>query len=183
MLKTEKFLVSVPFLTWLLNADGNGSERTGYYNKCEKVMTMDYTFAIKELLCRYRSNPVLVEVHINKVLCIHCRCHSVLAPFWHSGVSCLYLCSLAYGNEYGIRLYGYGNAIETVKLTGIQSLCILKMWQFDYAFSAKNHEFATDFVLTYHPLEGYLIPCRCHFILVPSWKEALPGSLPMAQLR
>ncbi|KRX12693.1 hypothetical protein T07_752 [Trichinella nelsoni] len=29
MLKTEKFLVSVPFLTWLLNADGNGSERTG----------------------------------------------------------------------------------------------------------------------------------------------------------
>ncbi|XP_003375056.1 hypothetical protein Tsp_04242 [Trichinella spiralis] len=79
---------------------------------------MDYTFAIKELLCHYRSNPVLLEVHINvtmnlrhpmEMLWIPCRCHSfgiVAFP------ACIYL---AWHMEM---------TIETLKLTGIQSLYI-----------------------------------------------------------
>ncbi|KRX12695.1 hypothetical protein T07_11460 [Trichinella nelsoni] len=63
---------------------------------------MNYTFAFKALLCRYRSNPVLVEIHINVTM------------------------------NFFLSLYIL--AIETLKLTGIQSLYILKMWQFDYAF-------------------------------------------------
>ncbi|KRX19173.1 hypothetical protein T07_4024 [Trichinella nelsoni] len=54
-----------------------------YYKKLlqqmQKFITMDYTFAIKELLCRYRSNPVLVEVHIN------IKCYGFTAdatPYW-----------------------------------------------------------------------------------------------------
>ncbi|KRY52698.1 hypothetical protein T03_12079 [Trichinella britovi] len=85
---------------------------------------MDYTFAIKELLCRCRSNPVLVEFlalngsNVMDPLAIPLR----ISSHWHSGAFCLYLCGLAYGND--------NRNVET----GIQSLYILKMWQFDYAF-------------------------------------------------
>ncbi|KRY14363.1 hypothetical protein T12_1037, partial [Trichinella patagoniensis] len=57
---------------------------------------MDYTFAIKELLCRCRSNPFLASNGCNVM-------DPLLIP------------------------------LPTVE-TGIQSLYILKMWQFDYAF-------------------------------------------------
>ncbi|KRZ62156.1 hypothetical protein T02_1649 [Trichinella nativa] len=75
---------------------------------------MDYTFAIKELLCRCRSNPVLVEFlasngsNVMDPLAIPLR----ISSHWHSGAFCI-------NRNFEI---------------GIQSLYILKMWQFDYAF-------------------------------------------------
>ncbi|KRZ47939.1 hypothetical protein T02_7073 [Trichinella nativa] len=81
---------------------------------------MDYTFAIKELLCRCRSNPFLASNGSNVMdpLAIPLR----ISSHWHSGAFCMYLCGLAYGND--------NRNFEI----GIQSLYILKMWQFDYAF-------------------------------------------------